>query len=880
MLVPGFSYYVNLGFWYLRLLVILSFPVIGYVVSRKWRFAVAKEAEIRRLMVLAAVEASRAEVEAAEDGYYVADCKPVNKVAAFGHGVEVPVKKGSLGSCGDSLGYSDEVSVQNESTEIALSGVKVYQCAVCLNPTTTRCSRCKAIRYCSAKCQIFHWRDGHKDECHSPSILNQSSDAENYPHSKVFKLEKKETHTGSVETEDRHSKQSRSHREGNAFCSIGRTEQLQGNNHNIKTEKVREVKPSRSTSSFSTSFSSDSSSSSVNSVSSNDTSTTESSGSSELDKTNGCQQADTSNLAKCVPKRASEIKTCDVKGGTTAPSKSNGAQAISSHRDTQRTSNSALSSSFKGSDPLVVKSGASEFWEETLDYRWSEPVKTKSRVTDDGLSNIGSSLRHASGLYGKIEKSSHVDGKTYCSLLVINEHSNESASSKRTDVSSSEVCSPILSSSKPREHSNVADNNALNVTGENKLRSSSSAAVLSHHRGETAADAQKVSKSPLSASKKPDLTQNGTSHISKSRSSSASNGGGTVLSVKGDNICQANGVSHSQNASRSSSIAERLGRAMNYTEVNCTVQSLKSRLTDSNVTKVDAVKSNNIGISNKSYSLKVANGVKTSTWKAVDHFKASKLSRRCGAYEKHENKGLFSYELFKSLYGWNNVELQPYGLVNCGNSCYANVVLQCLSFTLPLTAYLLQGLHLKTCIKRDWCFTCEFESLIRKAKDGHSPISPIGIISQLQNIGSHLSNGREEDAHEFLRHVVDTMQSICMKEAQKKVADTAEEETTFVGLTFGGYLQSKIRCMKCGSKSERHERMMDLSVEIEGSIGSLEDALKQFTSTEMLDADNKYNCSRCKSYQKAKKKLTVLEAPNILTIALKRFQRRWTWLHL
>ena len=29
---------------------------------------------------------------------------------------------------------------------------------------------------------------------------------------------------------------------------------------------------------------------------------------------------------------------------------------------------------------------------------------------------------------------------------------------------------------------------------------------------------------------------------------------------------------------------------------------------------------------------------------------------------------------------------------------------------------------------------------------------------------------------------------------------------------------------------------------------------------------------RCKSYEKAKKKLTIIEAPNVLTIALKRFQ--------
>ena len=50
--------------------------------------------------------------------------------------------------------------------------------------------------------------------------------------------------------------------------------------------------------------------------------------------------------------------------------------------------------------------------------------------------------------------------------------------------------------------------------------------------------------------------------------------------------------------------------------------------------------------------------------------------------------------------------------------------------------------------------------------------------------------------------------------------------------------------MKCHYKSERQERMMDLTVEIEGDIGKLEDALRQFTGTEILDGDNKYQCGR------------------------------------
>ncbi|KAK8472230.1 hypothetical protein PHAVU_002G148100 [Phaseolus vulgaris] len=260
----------------------------------------------------------------------------------------------------------------------------------------------------------------------------------------------------------------------------------------------------------------------------------------------------------------------------------------------------------------------------------------------------------------------------------------------------------------------------------------------------------------------------------------------------------------------------------------------------------------------------VRSGLKTSMQKVVQQFRSSKDSRSA------ENEMGFPYELFVELYCYDKMKLFPFGLTNCGNSCYANAVLQCLAYTRPLTSYLFQGFHSKRCQKKGWCFTCEFEYLIQKAKEGISPLSPIGILSKIHKIGSHLGHGREEDAHEFLRCAVDTMQSVCLKEAS--VSSPLAEETTLVGYTFGGYLRSKIKCLRCLGKSERYERMMDLTVEIDGDIGTLEEALGQFTAPEILDKDNKYNCSRCKTYEKARKKLTVLEAPNILTIVLKRFQ--------
>ncbi|BAT89735.1 hypothetical protein LR48_Vigan08g065100 [Vigna angularis] len=38
-------------------------------------------------------------------------------------------------------------------------------CAVCGNPSSKVCSRCKAIKYCSRTCQHFDWRSGHKLQC-------------------------------------------------------------------------------------------------------------------------------------------------------------------------------------------------------------------------------------------------------------------------------------------------------------------------------------------------------------------------------------------------------------------------------------------------------------------------------------------------------------------------------------------------------------------------------------------------------------------------------------------------------------------------------------------------------------------------------------------
>ncbi|KAJ1378103.1 Zinc finger, MYND-type [Sesbania bispinosa] len=251
---------------------------------------------------------------------------------------------------------------------------------------------------------------------------------------------------------------------------------------------------------------------------------------------------------------------------------------------------------------------------------------------------------------------------------------------------------------------------------------------------------------------------------------------------------------------------------------------------------------------------------------------------------KQPKNALFPYDEFVKLFNWDKPGFPPCGLLNCGNSCFANVVLQCLSFTRPLIAYLLEKDHRREC----------------KAKF-RGVSSPMNILSRLPNIGGTLGYGRQEDAHEFMRFAIDTMQSVCLDEfGGEKAVPPNLQETTLIQHIFGGHLQSEcllflshelketslraeknglelcsfnqVICTECEKNSNQYENMMDLTVEIHGDAASLEECLDQFTAKEWLHGENMYKCDGCNGYVKAWKRLTVKRAPNILTIALKRFQ--------
>ncbi|PKA64439.1 Ubiquitin carboxyl-terminal hydrolase 15 [Apostasia shenzhenica] len=255
--------------------------------------------------------------------------------------------------------------------------------------------------------------------------------------------------------------------------------------------------------------------------------------------------------------------------------------------------------------------------------------------------------------------------------------------------------------------------------------------------------------------------------------------------------------------------------------------------------------------------------------------KSSKIPKRSlvGLINDYKKiKVLFPYEDLVKFCQCEVPGISPRGLLNCGNSCYANVVLQCLTFTKPLMVYLLRRLHSKTCRVREWCIMCELEHHVEMLLEGGGPLSPCKFLLDM-SVGCQMGGGNQEDAHEFLRLVVMSMQAVCLTDlgGENKV-DLGLQETTLIQQMFGGRLKSKVKCLRCQQESERYENIMDLTLEIHGWVESLEDALTQFTAPEDLDGENMYRCGRCSAYVRARKQLSLHEVPNILTIVLKRFQ--------
>lgn len=130
--------------------------------------------------------------------------------------------------------------------------------------------------------------------------------------------------------------------------------------------------------------------------------------------------------------------------------------------------------------------------------------------------------------------------------------------------------------------------------------------------------------------------------------------------------------------------------------------------------------------------------------------------------------------------------------------------------------------------------------------------------------------GRQEDAHEYLIALLDSMHERSIAGLNPK-PPPAIEFTSFIYRIFGGRIRSQVKCSQCGYESNTYDPFLDLSLEI-NHAHSVERALQRFTAGEVLDGPNKYKCPKQNRAVRAVKRMTVDSAPNVLVVQLKRFE--------
>ena len=213
----------------------------------------------------------------------------------------------------------------------------------------------------------------------------------------------------------------------------------------------------------------------------------------------------------------------------------------------------------------------------------------------------------------------------------------------------------------------------------------------------------------------------------------------------------------------------------------------------------------------------------------------------------------------------DNAEV-PYGLVNNGNKCYLNSIVQSLFACKLFRANLLQKLDPRVTTKK---FKDELseELAILFQMMLTTVFEPVKLFKTLCSI---------ESCSEF----ADGSQQDCFDVLVKIMEHWSDKKDEGIVKLFCGQNVTKVTCTECQTTNFKLDPFMVLKLNLSGpnslpfyptpTIGEL---IEDRAGAEVLDGENKYDCSDCQDYTKAIKTLDLHEAPPILVILIKRFKR-------
>lgn len=254
-------------------------------------------------------------------------------------------------------------------------------------------------------------------------------------------------------------------------------------------------------------------------------------------------------------------------------------------------------------------------------------------------------------------------------------------------------------------------------------------------------------------------------------------------------------------------------------------------------------------------------------------------------YNYHHNHDL---KLSKEFY----IKKGLSGIINSGNKCYSNSIIQCLSHTLKLTDYFLSNGYKNDYMesnfrkKKECLFSIIYKNFLLSLWEFNELKRPNSFYENILCFLPKYNNNQQHDSHEFLCDFLNILHNSISYPIDVNITGEIKNETdqlvkdsliqwknmykndySEIVKIFNGMTINNIKCNNCKYESSSiFEFFNSININLNNS-NSLNKCLDYYFNTTIIDD---WKCDKCNNLG-CSRQLNLWSLPNYLIIHLKRF---------